>query len=89
MTLKLLIHNTNGSQTNVSILLFSCKMGVQGFGCYVAFPVLAVFVCISATMNSQFCDSEWERGLKKRQEVSLGSRIVGNICYHRRGELVG
>lgn len=53
-----------------------------------AFSVCSLLVCISTSMNSQFCDSEREWGLKK-EEVSLGSRIVNNICYRSHGESGG
>lgn len=55
-------------------------------GLCVSCGVCSLFEYISTSINSWFHDSDRERGLKKKEEVSLGSRIVNNICYHSEGE---
>lgn len=43
--------------------------------------VFSLFVYISTSTKPQFHDSERERGLKKKEGLSLGGRAVSNICY--------
>lgn len=43
---------------------------------------------ISTSTHSQFHDSETEWGLKK-EDASLDSKIVNNICYHSHSESGG
>lgn len=74
-SMNLIIFPWNGSVGIWALCVFFCSLPVCVYFYQYELPVPWL--------------REGTRSKKKRQEVSLGSRIAGNICYHRRGESGG